>query len=139
MPRPWPRPPSRWRVVNNRFLLALAIIAAACGPLAARPARHAPQSPAQKGLRFAQAHCSSCHAVARNQFSPNPQAPPWEDVVNKEGLTPDTLTWWLRHSHNFPEIMNFEIEDAQVDALAAYMLTLRALNPSSREQARHRP
>ncbi len=139
MPHLWPRPPSRWRVANNRFLLAFAVVAAACGPLAARQARHTPQSQAVQGLRFAQAHCAGCHAVERNQISPNPEAPPWENVVNKEGLTPETLTWWLRHSHNFPEIMNFEIEDAQVDALVAYMLTLRDPRPLSREPARHRP
>lgn len=46
-------------------------------------------------------------------------------MVNKEGLTDTTLTYWLRHSHNFPEVMNFEVDAKQVDALAAYMLTLR--------------
>lgn len=132
MPRPWPRRPLRRRVADNRLLLALALLGLACGPLAARPVRQAQQSQTLMGLRFAQAHCASCHAVARNQYSPNPAAPPWEDVVNKEGLTRETLTYWLRHSHNFPEIMNFEIEDGQIDALASYMLTLRENRPSPR-------
>ncbi|MFW2854006.1 c-type cytochrome [Sphingomonas sp. TX0543] len=77
------------------------------------------------GKAFAQAHCSGCHAVLPDRFSPNPDAPPFENVVAKEGLTGETLTYWLRHSHNFPEIMNFEVADDQVDDLSAYMLTLR--------------
>lgn len=121
--RRWLR--SRRPVDGKRLLLALSALAAATAPLAARPAAHVPRTQVERGLEFAQAHCAACHAVVRDHFSPNPQAPAWEDVVAKEGLTHETLTYWLRHSHNFPEIMNFEIADDQVDALAAYMLTLR--------------
>ncbi|MEZ5734198.1 MAG: cytochrome c [Novosphingobium sp.] len=80
---------------------------------------------AATGLAFAQAHCSQCHAVVPLRISPNPEAPPFETVVNVPGLTDVTLKTFLRDSHNFPEIMNFDIDPEQIDALAAYMLTLR--------------
>ncbi|MFT4026820.1 MAG: cytochrome c [Novosphingobium sp.] len=121
---------------GSRFLLALGGLAAVAAPLAAAgPSQRAPQAQVQRGLAFARVHCSGCHGVEANRLSPNPEAPPFEYVVSKDGLTPETLTYWLRHSHNFPEIMNFEIADDQVDALAAYMLTLVAA-PADRTHAR---
>lgn len=85
----------------------------------------AASSPTERGLAFARTHCSACHAVGATQLSPNPEAPPFETVVNTPALTSATLGSWLRNSHNFPEVMNFEIEPGQIDDLAAYMLTLR--------------
>ena len=116
------------------FLTLLVATLCACGsPLIASDP--APSAPAQstivakpdpeKGLEFAQAHCSQCHAVKALQLSPNPEAPPFESVANMPGLTKTTLRDWLRDSHNFPEIMDFALETDQIDVLAAYILTLR--------------
>lgn len=80
---------------------------------------------AERGLAFARAHCSGCHAVEPLRLSPNPEAPLFETIVNAPGLTGATLKAFLRDSHNFPDIMDFNIDPAQIDALAAYMLTLR--------------
>lgn len=80
---------------------------------------------ARRGLAFAQSHCAQCHGVASGAISRNPESPPFEAVVNAPGLTRETLTVFLRDSHNFPATMNFEIEPAQIDDLAAYMITLR--------------
>lgn len=144
MLRLWHQPSSRQLVGGSRFLLALGGLAAIAGPLAAAgPSERAPQ--AEKGLAFATARCSGCHGVEVNRLSPNPASPPFEHVVNKAGLTRETLAYWLRHSHNFPEIMNFEIADDQVDDLTAYMMTLR--QPAAgqlparpvRATKRHRP
>lgn len=82
-----------------------------------------------RGMTFARAHCAACHAVATG-ISPKPEAPSFETIVNTTGLTGDTLKPWLMDSHNYPEIMNFAIAPAQIDDLAAYMLTLK--NPSYR-------
>jgi mono/diheme cytochrome c family protein len=113
-------------------LLLLALSACASPPVAepGRPAGPATQSAAgpeaaARGLAFAQAHCSRCHAVAANQLSPNPEAPPFEAVVATPGLTRETLTAWLASSHNFPEMMSFSIDAGRIDDLSAYMLTLR--------------
>lgn len=83
-------------------------------------------TPPSRGLEFAQTHCSTCHAVAALQTSPNREAPPFELVVNRPGLTPATLRSWLRNSHNFPEMMDFAIAPDQIDDLAAYMMTLQS-------------
>jgi mono/diheme cytochrome c family protein len=79
-----------------------------------------------RGLAFATSHCSGCHAITAGQISPNPEAPPWELVVNKPGLTRATLRTFLRDSHNYPEAMNFTIDQRQIGDLAAYMLTLKS-------------
>lgn len=94
-----------------------------------KSARHAPLTKqARRGLAFAQSHCASCHAVAVNAISGNPESPAFEMIVNAPGLTRETLTVFLRDSHNFPATMDFEIEPAQIDDLAAYMMTLRQDN-----------
>ena len=115
-------------------IFAACVLLPACSPTPApeaaapRPATTSPTSSAQgaaQGQAFAAAHCASCHGVARNSLSPIPQAPAFEEIVNTPGLTPQTLATWLRDSHNYPEMMNFEIAPEQLDSLSAYMLTLR--------------
>jgi mono/diheme cytochrome c family protein len=80
------------------------------------------------GQAFAQASCGSCHAVGRDGRSSNPNAPPFPAIVNHEGLTAETLSSWLRGAHNYPREMDFYLTDPQVDALVAYMLTLKDPN-----------
>lgn len=99
------------------------------------PTRAASADRATRGLAFAQAHCASCHAVAINHYSPIPAAPAFPAVVNTPGLTPQTLETWLRDSHNYPDIMNFEIEPDHIADLAAYMMTLRESAPAQAESA----
>lgn len=93
----------------------------------AAPTASADHAAAQRGQAFAQSHCSSCHAIG-NGISPNPTSPSFARVINTPGLTSGTLNSWLKNSHNFPEMMNFAIEDEHIDDLAAYMLTLRDPN-----------
>lgn len=82
---------------------------------------------AARGLAFAQSHCASCHAVAGGT-SPHADAPPFADVINDPDLSDETLIPWLRASHNFPAIMNFEIQPDHIDDLAAHMMTLKDPN-----------
>ena len=89
----------------------------------ARPMTFSP--PEARGLAFAKARCAACHAVAEGQASPNAEAPAFATVVNAPGLTPASLSGWLRNSHNFPDKMNFTIADREIADLSAYMLTLR--------------
>ncbi|MDR2857373.1 MAG: cytochrome c [Novosphingobium sp.] len=107
-------------------LLALAAcIAASQLPQASLARSPAAPAPVKRGQAFAQAHCSVCHAIADEGFSPNPESPPFAAVVNKPGITRNTLRQFLRDSHNFPAAMNFRVEPARIDDLADYMLTLR--------------
>lgn len=95
--------------------------------LAAAAACHSvtPAAGPHPGLAFAQASCGGCHAVERIGLSPNPDAPPFAAIVNQPGLTDETLGTWLRDAHNYPEEMEFYLEGPEVDALVAYMITLR--------------
>jgi mono/diheme cytochrome c family protein len=76
-------------------------------------------------LAFAQAACGGCHAVEAGSLSPNPASPSFADIANRPGLTQGTLATWLRDAHNYPEDMDFDLYDKQVDALSEYILTLR--------------
>ena len=119
------------------FLAALGMFAvtACSGPSTPRAAAPVPAAastpemvivdPAAQGLTFAQAHCGACHGVAPNTLSALPAAPTFEVVANTPGLTQQSLRVWLRDSHNYPEIMNFEIAPEHLENLSAYITTLR--------------
>lgn len=83
---------------------------------------------ASQGQAFAETSCGGCHAVARYGASSNPNAPPFPAIANQEGLTAETLSFWLRGAHNYPSEMDFYLYDRQVDELVAYMLTLKDAN-----------
>ena len=83
-------------------------------------------TPDHETLAFVQAACGGCHSVEANDLSPSPQAPRWVDIANREGLNEDTLASWLRDAHNYPEMMDFDLDGDQVDMIAEYMLTLRS-------------
>jgi mono/diheme cytochrome c family protein len=116
-------------------LVALASIllgAAACQPVAAPASRSATPSqpaasiPAEPGIAaFAQAACGGCHAVKAGALSPNPASPGFAEIANRAGLTQGSLGTWLRDAHNYPEDMDFDLDPAQVEALVAYILSLR--------------
>lgn len=74
---------------------------------------------------FVEAVCGGCHAVEPPFVSPNPAVPSFEAIANREGLTEETLGDWLANAHNYPEEMEFELTQQQVDQVAAYMVTLR--------------
>lgn len=77
------------------------------------------------GLAFVEASCGGCHSVERHGVSPNPGAPPFAAIANQEGLTEATLGSWLLDAHNYPEEMEFELDQPEVSGLADYILTLR--------------
>ena len=101
--------------------LALALVACQQQPLVNVP----PATAYSRGHAYAQASCSSCHAIGGGSTSPHPKAPPFSAVVNQEGLTAATLSSWLRDAHNYPSEMNFQLNQDKLDALVDYMLTLR--------------
>ncbi|MEM6474571.1 MAG: hypothetical protein AAF687_00235 [Pseudomonadota bacterium] len=74
---------------------------------------------------FVEAACGGCHAVAPPFLSPNPQAPGFEAIANRPGVPDETLGQWLADAHNYPEVMDFDLDADQVDQIAVYMLTLR--------------
>ncbi len=77
-------------------------------------------------LAFVQAACGGCHAVEAPGLSPNPASPPFADIANRDGLTKATLLNWLTDAHNYPEVMDFDLDPPQVEEIADYILTLRS-------------
>ena len=112
--------------VKNRHLLCLALLVTACQGLPSAE----PASPTlvAEGRALASESCAECHAIALGSSSRNSNAPPFPAIVNQEGLTAETLTFWLQGAHNYPREMDFYLNQQKVDALVAYMLTLRDPN-----------
>jgi len=111
-------------------LVIAALGVSACQPVApldAPPAEAAIQDHASPvdPLAFAQAACGGCHAVESERLSPNPAAPPFTDIANRKGLSQASLTAWLYDAHNYPEMMDFDLDRDQAEQLAAHMLTLK--------------
>ena len=109
----------------QRLALLLALIAlAACQTIApvgpADPATQAAPVP-----NLVQGVCGDCHGVEPPFLSPNPDAPDFEAIANSAGLTGESLTRWLIAAHNYPELMEFELSEAEARKVAAYMVTLR--------------
>lgn len=109
--------------VRAAAAIATVLIVAGCAATEEQVAK--PPSAATLGQDFAVQHCSSCHAIAAGAISPNPLAPPFAAVVNRSGVTAETLVPWLDNSHFYPDIMSFTIAPGDVANLAAYMLTLQ--------------
>lgn len=104
------------------LLLVPAALIAACQTTGT--ASQSTQAPADPPA-FVEAACGGCHAVAPPFPSPNPQAPGFEAIANRPGVTDETLGHWLADAHNYPEVMDFDLDAEQVDQIADYMLALR--------------
>ena len=114
------------KILKTLRWLCLPLLLAACQQV---PPIDAASSPlAMQGQAFARETCSSCHAIGRDARSPNSAAPLFPVIVNQEGVTAETLSVWLRGAHNYPREMDFYLQEAEVNALVAYMLTLRDPN-----------
>ena len=115
------------KTLKLSHLLCLPLVLAACQNLpAAEPS--APAGLTAEGQALAEGSCAECHAVGREGPSRNSNAPPFPAIVNQEGLTAETLSFWLRGAHNYPREMDFYLNAHKVDALVAYMMTLRDPN-----------
>ncbi|WP_295556800.1 cytochrome c [uncultured Hyphomicrobium sp.] len=77
------------------------------------------------GREYARAHCGECHGVeaAREDFSPNVDAPDFSVVANTPGITERALAVWLQTSH--PTMPDFIIPAEARDNLIAYIMSLR--------------
>ena len=107
-------------------MLALALITAftAANVQSATGPERRPTA-AQRGQATAEARCSTCHAIAANGTSPNPESPPFADIANRDGLTSATLRQYLRDAHNYPDAMQFRLNRGEVRDLSAYLVTFK--------------
>lgn len=105
--------------------IVLACLPLALAACAALPDDEPPQSNASMGLIIARDRCAGCHQTGGAGESPNANAPTFGEIVNRPGMTPETLAAWLRDGHNYPLEMGFRLEPHQVDSLVAYMIRWR--------------
>jgi len=123
----WPASSLRRRdavAVAGRAWLVLGLSAlAACQNLP--PAQSAVPTAASRGQAFAQRTCGGCHETGLYGSSSNPNAPPFGAIANQEGVTAETMSYWLRSAHNYPVEMDFLLHDQDVDTLVAYFVSLR--------------
>jgi len=103
-----------------RFLQILAIAALTVLPGAAGAVE---LGDAKAGHAYATAVCAECHEVEAGQsFSPNPDAPSFQEVADTPGMTAQALAVWLQTSH--PTMPNFIIKPDDIDDLTAYITSL---------------
>jgi len=118
----------------SRFAAATLALAILSGCQVARDTPAIEAAGAAGGLpivAFAQGACGDCHAVEKPFLSPNPAAPAFGDIANRPENSPEALATWLLDAHNYPEAMDFELDRAQAEALARYILGLRKAAPAN--------
>lgn len=97
-------------------------------------ADNAPYEPnASMGMLIARDSCRSCHEISSSRESPNADAPPFREIINRPGMSDEQLASWLRDAHNYPIEMGVHLEPHQVDSLVVYMLRLRSGDAPSEE------
>lgn len=118
-------------MTHRPFLLAALATLAACASV---PGTDTPPpmlgkatapSPDTRAPAFIESACGGCHAVEPPFLSPNPASPSFAAIANRQGLSEKSLGDWLADAHNYPEDMDFTLTRAQIDQIAAYMVTLR--------------
>jgi mono/diheme cytochrome c family protein len=79
---------------------------------------------AQMGKAYAAKVCADCHDIEpAGEFSPSPEAPPFQEVADTIGMSPRALAVWLRSSH--PTMPDFILSDDEIDNVVAYIMSLR--------------
>ena len=104
------------------MLIRIPVVAAILAVAAASHAQEAGDS--EKGAAYAKQVCAQCHAVRKgDNVSPNPKAPPFEDIANTSGVTGISLAASLHSIHeNMPA---FVLSPDERDSLIACILSLK--------------
>ena len=108
--------------------VAAAISLTACQTYSVEPAQDAvPVSASAEAIPvYVTAICGDCHALTGNAVSPNPEAPGFADIANSPGLTHDTVVAFLSDAHNYPMQMDVDLDEADIEDIADYMMTLQS-------------
>lgn len=109
--------------------LVASLALAACQTTASAPAASPPLAVGEADPGpppFVEAVCGDCHAVEPPFLSPNPAAPTFEAIANTRGVTRASLEKWLGDAHNYPDEMEFDLEENWVQLTADYIVTLRS-------------
>jgi len=86
----------------------------------------------RKGHELATTICAYCHVVDAGDLNTpviNPPGPPFAEIANRGDLSLDTLETFLRTTHRDVKepkgMSNPKLLDFQIEAIAAYVLSLR--------------
>lgn len=111
--------------MTNRTLFLPVLLALAC----ASPA--AAQTVAQRGAALVKQHCAACHATGTAGESPNAAAPPLREIARKyraEDLE-EAFAEGIMVSHQATDMPPFTLDPPQIEALTAYLRTLKSAKP----------
>jgi tetratricopeptide (TPR) repeat protein len=77
-----------------------------------------------EGRLLAERNCAWCHAIGKSGDSPNPRAPAWRDLYKRHPILAlrEPLTRGIARPHD--EMPKFELTDAEVDTIVAYINSL---------------
>lgn len=114
------------RIARAAAAASIPLVLAACQTSGTSPEVASAAAPDERALTFSQAACGGCHAVEYPALSPNPMAPTFASIANREGLDETSLASWLTDAHNYPEVMDFDLDADQVELIAEHMLSLRS-------------
>ena len=117
---------SKWRHPHFHLGLIVLIALAAFFLIRMRAAGGATvaETNISEGHRLAQAWCEGCHVIGPQLLDIVGEPPSFQAVANQPGMTPLALKVFLRTSHrNMPNIV---VSPAQAEALASYILSLKA-------------
>jgi mono/diheme cytochrome c family protein len=105
--------------VSVRLLPAVIVLLASCLVALAEEA-----GDRNRGLVYAEANCTECHAVGRGEFdSPNVYALPFGEIANTPGISQLALVAFFQTAHE--DMPNFIIPEADTRNLIAYILSLK--------------
>jgi len=76
------------------------------------------------GRELAQKNCAWCHAIGKSGESPNARAPRWRDMAGRHPVLAlrEPLSRGIARPHD--EMPKFELSDAEVDTIIAYINSL---------------
>jgi mono/diheme cytochrome c family protein len=87
---------------------------------APQPSARADQA---RGRILAEQQCSHCHAVRRDELSPDPDAPSFAEVAAEPSITEYMLRVFLKTPH--PTMPNLIIGPDDVNDLVTYIISLK--------------
>jgi mono/diheme cytochrome c family protein len=75
----------------------------------------------QAGFTYAKEVCANCHAIVSNETSPVPEAPAFDEIANRPGMSAEVLLEWMQTVH--PTMPNITLEREDLIDVIAYILT----------------
>ncbi len=82
-----------------------------------------PAPKAVAGQKLAQQYCAECHVVVPGSGGGWTDAPAFDAIANRKGVTAQKLSGIIQRPHM--HMMNTERPAAEANEIAAYILTLR--------------